>query len=38
VLVTAREHDITAVTELDYQQSLSTGINYTRIELDFLVG
>lgn len=38
VLVTAREHEITAVTELDYQQSLSTGINYTRIELDFLVG
>lgn len=37
VLVAARDHDITAVTELDYQQSLSTGVNFARIELDFLV-
>ena len=37
VLVSARAHDITAVTEQDTQQPLSTGIEYMRVDLDFLV-
>ena len=37
VLVSAREHDITAVTEQGNHQPLSTGINYMRVDLDFIV-
>lgn len=37
VLVAAREHEIAPVTELDFQQSLVTGVGFTRIETDFLV-
>lgn len=37
VLVTARSHVITAITKMDYQQSLLTGINYAKLGLDLLV-
>lgn len=38
VLVAAREHHIDIIPELDYQQALFTGINYMKLELDFIVG
>ena len=38
VLVAAQQHDFDIIPETGYQQSSFTGINYTRIELDFIVG
>ncbi len=38
VLVAARRHFISVVSELDLQQSLTTGIDFAKIELDFIVG
>jgi len=38
VLVAARRHFITVVSELDLQQSLTTGIDFAKLELDFIVG
>jgi hypothetical protein len=38
VLVSAREHDIDIISELDYQQSSFTGIGYMKLELDFQLG
>lgn len=38
VLVAAREHHIDIINELDYQQALFTGIDYMKLELDFIVG
>ena len=37
VLVAARNHVIDITPELDYQQALAIGINYMKIELDFIV-
>jgi hypothetical protein len=37
VLVAARQHDIDVIPEL-YQQASFTGLNYMKIELDFIVG
>jgi hypothetical protein len=38
VLVAARVHDIDVISELGYRQASFTGINYMKIELDFIVG
>lgn len=38
VLVAARDHHIDVIPELDYQQALFTGIDYMKLELDFIVG
>jgi hypothetical protein len=38
VLVAAREHHIDVIPELGYQQASFIGINYMKIELDFVVG
>lgn len=38
VLVSDRQHDIDVISELGYEQELFTGINYMKIELDFIVG
>jgi hypothetical protein len=38
VLVAARQHTIDVISELGYQQTSFTGINYMKIELDFIVG
>jgi hypothetical protein len=38
VLVAARDHHIDIIPELDYQQALFTGIDYMKLELDFIVG
>lgn len=38
VLVAARQHHIDIISELDYQQASFTGINYLKLELDFIIG
>ncbi|MFV8751767.1 baseplate J/gp47 family protein [Nannocystaceae bacterium ST9] len=38
VLVAAHDHVIDVIPELGYQQASFTGINYMKIELDFIVG
>lgn len=38
VLVAARSHVIDVISELGYRQASFTGINYMKIELDFIVG
>jgi hypothetical protein len=38
VLVAAQKHDIDIITEIGYKEELFTGINYMKIELDFVVG
>ncbi len=38
VLVAAQDHVIDVIPELGYQQASFTGINYMKIELDFIVG
>jgi hypothetical protein len=38
VLVAARSHVIDVIPELGYRQASFTGINYMKIELDFIVG
>jgi hypothetical protein len=38
VLVAARDHEIDVIAEGGYQDELFTGINYMKIELDFVVG
>jgi hypothetical protein len=38
VLVAARTHHIDLVTETNFHQSLAIGINFAKIELDFIVG
>lgn len=38
VLVSAREHEIFVITESDYDAEAFAGINYMKIELDFIVG
>lgn len=38
VLVAAAEHVIDVIPELGYQQASFTGINYMKVELDFIVG
>jgi len=38
VLVAARQHHIDIISELGYQQASFTGINYMKVELDFIVG
>lgn len=37
VLVAAPQHDIDVISELGYEQASFTGINYMKIELDFIV-
>jgi hypothetical protein len=37
VLVAARQHDIDVIPELGYEQAAFTGINYMKLELDFIV-
>ena len=38
VLVAAREHEIDVITEEGYEEESFSGINYMKIELDFVVG
>ena len=38
VLVAARSHDIDLIPEGEYQQASFVGINYMKVELDFIVG
>ncbi|MBK7826422.1 baseplate J/gp47 family protein [Nannocystis sp.] len=38
VLVAAHEHHVDIISELDYQQTSFTGINYLKLELDFIIG
>jgi hypothetical protein len=38
VLVAARQHVIDVIPELGYQQASFNGLNYMKIELDFIVG
>ncbi len=38
VLVAAREHEIDVISEVDYEEQRYTGINYMKVELDFVVG
>jgi len=38
VLVSARQHTIETVSTTSYQQSSFVGINYARVEFDFIVG
>ena len=38
VLVAARQHVIDLIAEASYAEEAFTGINYMRVELDFLVG
>ncbi len=38
VLVAARQHEIDIISEVDYEEQLYTGINYMKVELDFVVG
>ena len=38
VLVAAREHDIFIISDADYRADVFIGINYMKIELDFIVG
>lgn len=38
VLVAARDHVIDVIAELGYQAESFTGINYMKVELDFIVG
>jgi hypothetical protein len=38
VLVSAREHEIFVITQSDYDAEAFAGINYMKIELDFIVG
>jgi hypothetical protein len=38
VLVAAREHQFDVISEADYRAEDFTGINYMKIELDFIVG
>jgi hypothetical protein len=38
VLVAARQHVIDVIPELGYQQTSFNGLNYMKIELDFIVG
>lgn len=38
VLVTVRQHEIDIITEADFEREIFRGINYMKIELDFVVG
>ncbi|MEZ4731473.1 MAG: baseplate J/gp47 family protein [Caldilineaceae bacterium] len=38
ILVAARHHEIDLISEVDYSEADFTGINYMKIELDFIVG
>ncbi|MCA9692372.1 MAG: baseplate J/gp47 family protein, partial [Myxococcales bacterium] len=38
VLVAARRHHIDVIRERDYQQTSFTGIDYLKVELDFIIG
>ncbi|MFC1603751.1 baseplate J/gp47 family protein [Planctomycetota bacterium] len=38
VLVAARQHEIDIISEVGYEHEEFTGINYMKIELDFIVG
>ena len=38
VLVAAAQHYFDVIPDTGYQQASFTGINYARIELDFIVG
>ncbi|WP_333873263.1 baseplate J/gp47 family protein [Methylobacter sp.] len=38
VLVAARTHDIDLITEVNYGEQIFNGINYMKLELDFIVG
>jgi len=38
VLVAARRHEIDIISEVGYEHEVFTGINYMKIELDFIVG
>jgi hypothetical protein len=38
VLVSARQHDFTVISELGYNQASFIGIGYMKVQLDFIVG
>jgi hypothetical protein len=38
VLVAARNHDIDLITEINFGEQVFSGINYMKLELDFIVG
>lgn len=38
ILVAAREHDIDVITDVQYDTELLSGINYMKVELDYVVG
>lgn len=38
VLVAAKSHDIDLITEVNYGEQIFNGINYMKLELDFIVG
>lgn len=38
VLVAARSHDIDLITEVNFGEQIFNGINYMKLELDFIVG
>lgn len=38
ILVASREHDIDVITDVQYDTELLSGINYMKVELDYVVG